>query len=305
MPVVPTDQLSSTARRLAALIEPLAGQVYFSPECHRGYAALGFAPSRMKAGAVELPDGPAYFTSRGSVMGQVHGDVVAAAFAVFNPAAVVPAVTYGWSLTDAATICAARDAGAIAQLVRLLGPEPAGIDRALTLVHRMTEPLRPEGKPLYAGLRALGFPGTPMGDLWRGLDLLREFRGDAHTAAWTAVGVDAVEIWLLTELFIGLPLRSYIRTRAWSDDDLDAATERLVARGWLNDERTGFSPAGRAARAAIEDATDAQMAPAINVLSADAGELLGLLAPWGAAVRQGGGYLAGGADDLARPASPA
>ena len=74
---------------------------------------------------MHLPDGPAYFTSRGSVMGQVPGQVVAAAFAVFNPDAVIPSVAFGWSITDAATICAARTRGAVGQLVRVLGsPNP-------------------------------------------------------------------------------------------------------------------------------------------------------------------------------------
>src|SRR5580693_3707271 len=96
-------------RRLAMALEPVAGQVYFSPECHQAYQALGFSPSPLSIGnGVALPDGPAYFTSRGSVMGQVPGQVVAAAFAVFNPEAVVPAVTFGWSKVDAVTICAAR-----------------------------------------------------------------------------------------------------------------------------------------------------------------------------------------------------
>jgi len=27
------------------VLEPVAGQVYFSPECHAAYAGLGFAPS--------------------------------------------------------------------------------------------------------------------------------------------------------------------------------------------------------------------------------------------------------------------
>ena len=93
-------------------LEPVAGQVYFSPECHAGYAALGFSPSPgTLPGGVELPDGPAYFTSRGSVMGQVPGEVVAAAFAVFNPEAAVPAVRFGWSKVDAATICAGAHHG--------------------------------------------------------------------------------------------------------------------------------------------------------------------------------------------------
>ena len=98
------DDLSQKARGLAAALEPFAGQVYFSPECHANYAALGFSPSMGDAAGVALPDGPAYFTSRGSVMGQVPGEVVACAFGVFNPAAVVPALDHGWSLTDAATI---------------------------------------------------------------------------------------------------------------------------------------------------------------------------------------------------------
>ena len=117
------------------VLEPVAGQVYFSPECHAAYAGLGFAPSPgTLAGGVELPDGAAYFTSRGSVMGQVPGEVVAAAFAVFNPAAVVPAVQFGWSKVDAPTICAARTQGAVGQLTRILGAEPAGLGHVTELL---------------------------------------------------------------------------------------------------------------------------------------------------------------------------
>jgi hypothetical protein len=75
---------------------------------------------------------------------------------------------------------------------------------------------------------SLGLPGDPLGDAWRLADMLREYRGDAHTSAWTAAGFDATEIGLLTELYWGLPMRTYIRTRAWSDADLDAAEDRLV-----------------------------------------------------------------------------
>jgi hypothetical protein len=101
--------MSSTpiSRVLAAALEPVTGQVYFSPECHANYEKLGFAPSRGEFNGVMAPDGPAYFTSRGSVMGHVPGEVVAAAFAVFNPAVVIPSVAHGWTLTDAATICSA------------------------------------------------------------------------------------------------------------------------------------------------------------------------------------------------------
>lgn len=79
------QQLTRRARGLAAAIEPVAGQVYFSPECHANYEALGFGPSPGDFN-VAGPEMESYFCSRGSVMGQVPGSVIAAAFGVFNHA---------------------------------------------------------------------------------------------------------------------------------------------------------------------------------------------------------------------------
>jgi hypothetical protein len=287
--VLRDEDVSERARRLANAIEPVVGQVYFSPECHAEYQALGFDASPAAIDGVAMPDGPAYFTSRGSVMGQVPGEVVASAFAVFNPAVVVPCVQLGWSRTDAAAIAAARTRGAVAQLVRILGEKPDGIDRANELLAIAVAPLRPEGKPLYAGVLSLGLPGDPMGDFWHRGDQLREYRGDAHTTAWTAAGFDATEIGLLTELFWGVGLRTYIRTRAWSDAELDAAMARLQERGLIDGD--SFTDAGRAAREAVELATDRQMRPAIEALGGDIDELLALIEPWSEAVREAGGYL--------------
>jgi hypothetical protein len=292
------DVVSANARRLAATIEPFAGQVYFSPECHRGYEALGFGGSPgATPGGVELPDGPAYFASRGSAMGQVPGELIASAFAVFNPSVVVPAVTYAWTLTDATTIAKARTEGATAQLVRILGERPEGVDRVIELLKRATAPLRPEGRPLYAGVLSLGLPGDPVGDAWRLADLLREYRGDAHTAAWTSAGFDATEIGLLTELFLRLPMGSYIRTRAWSSEQIDAAKARLRSRGLLVDD--GFTDAGRAVREGIELATDLQMRPAIEALGDDFDELTTIVSTWSAGVRAAAGYLGGPSDLVA------
>jgi hypothetical protein len=297
---VSTDHPS---RRLGGALEPVVGQVYFSPECHAAYATLGFAASRGDLNGVALPDGPAYFTSRGSILGQVPGEVVAATFGVFNPDAVVPSVAHGWTLTDAATINQARTDGAVAQLRRLLGDAPAGLARANALLARAVEPLRPEGRSLFAGLRALGVPDDPLAAMWRRGDQLREFRGDSHIAAWIGAGLDATEIGLLTELYWGLPLRSYSRTRAWTDDEFDAATARLEARGLIADG--AFTPAGRDVRERIEEETDAQMQPVLDALGDDLDELVEILLPWGAAVREGKGYPASGPHDLAEAAAAA
>ncbi len=285
------------ARSLAGALEPVTGQVYFAPECHDAYEALGFNGSPGSFGNVAGPDGPAYFCSRGSVMGQVPGEVIASAFGVFNPAVVVPAVAHGWSLTDATTICAARTEGATTQLARVLGASPEGIDVARPLLERAVEPLRPEGKPLFSGLLSLGLPGDPVGDAWRLGDMLREYRGDAHVAAWTAAGLDAVEIGLLTEPYWGLPLRSYVRTRSWSDADLDAAEERLASRGLLIDG--ALTVKGRAEREDVEDVTDRMCRPIVDALGDDLDTLVEVLLRWGAAVRDAGGYPSAGPHDLA------
>ena len=135
---------------------------------------------------------------------------------------------------------------------------------ATGLLARAAEPLRPEGKPLFAGLLSLGLPGDPMGDMWRLADLLREYRGDAHTAAWTSAGLDATEVGLLTELYWGLPMRTYIRTRAWSDEQLDAAEARLSERGLVAEG--AFTAEGRALRESVEVATDAQCEVILDAL---------------------------------------
>jgi hypothetical protein len=246
---------------------------------------------------VAMPDGPAYLCSRGSSLGHVPGEVVAAAFAVFNPAMVVPAVSYGWTLTDAPTISAARTEGALGQLTRILGSRPDGAERARDLLAIAGERLRPEGRALFAGVLALDVPDDALGAVWRLADRLREYRGDAHTAAWTAGGFDGAEIGLLTELYWGLPMRTYVRTRVWSDADLDAAEARLVERGLVADG--AFTDAGRAAREAVERDTDRQCRPIVESLGDDVDELVDLLEPWGAAIRSAGGYLPSGPHDLA------
>ena len=289
-PAFPAANLPA-ARLLAATLEPTIGQVYFAPEAHSAYHALGFAGSPGAIGELHMPDGAAYFTSRGALMGQVAPTVIAAAFAVFNPAAVVPAVEYGWSLTDAPTIRAARLVGAVAQLQRCIAPVQEGhVERACELLARAVDPLQPEGRPLFAGAQ---YHFVSDADPWMRFfqlgDILREYRGDAHTAAWVSAGLTAQEINLASELFMGLPARTYSRSRAWSDAEFDTAAQRLVARGWFSADHT-LTEAGHLGRDAIESATDAQLAPAIAALGDDLDELINILSPWGVLIRAAGGY---------------
>jgi hypothetical protein len=298
---VNTDELSTKARALGGALEPFVGQVYFSPECHERYVALGFTASPGEMNGVAMPEMVSYFTSRGSLMGQVPGELVAAAFAVFNPVVVVPAVTAGWAITTAATVCGARRDGAVAQLQRILGAHPAGVDEARAILERAVGVLRPEGRPLFAGTLSQSVPDDALAACWHFGDMLREYRGDAHTAAWISAGFDATEIGLMTELFWGLPLKSYSRTRGWSEDDYRAAIDRLTSRGLIIDG--AFTPAGREARENVERATDAQMIGTLTAMGDDLDRLLGLLTPWSQAVQTHKGYPASGPHELAAAAS--
>lgn len=295
------DDLSTKARALGGALEPFVGQVYFSRECHDRYVALGFAASPGEMNGVAMPEMVSYFTSRGSLMGRVPGELVAAAFAVFNPVIVIPAVTAGWAITDATTVCDARRRGAIAQLERIVGAKPGGIASARAALEKSVAVLRPEGRPLFAGTLSQSIPDTDLGAVWHYGDMLREFRGDAHTAAWISAGLDATEIGLLTELFWGLPLKSYSRTRGWSEDDFAAAIERLESRGLVKDG--AFTSAGRDLRERVEVHTDDQMRAPIAAIGDDFDRLISQLSAWSAAVRTMKGYPESGPHELAEAAS--
>jgi hypothetical protein len=97
-------------------------------------------------------------------------------------------------------------------------------------------------------------------------------------------------------------MRSYVRTRAWSDADLDAAQERLRAAGLVADD--ALTDQGLAAREAIEAATDRQCRGAIEAIGDDFEELIGILEPWDVAIRDASGYLPSGPHELASSRRP-
>ena len=271
--------------------------MYFAPECHAAYAALGFAPSPGNLGLVALPDGPAYFTSRGSLLGQVRPGVVAAAFGVFKPDIVSAGVTLGWSLTEAPTIFAARRAGrggatrARARVGRRTGRPP----RRCCSNGRSSRSASRAGRCSRACDRGGTIRPTPWTRFFHLGDMLRECRGDAHISAWSSVALDGVEIGLLNDIYMGMPLRSYVRTRGLERRRVGSGCGASPPRG-AGSTTTRSRHDGREAREDIERATDRQMAPALEALGDDFDELIGLLKPWGASMRDVGAYVGGPVD---------
>ena len=95
---------------------------------------------------------------------------------------------------------------------------------------------------------------------------------------------------VLTDPWRGQPLKSWVRTRGWTDDELDAACDRLRSRELLNGD--DLTVAGRALREGIDDATDRMETRLVAALGSDAQQLFDLLDPWCDLIVADGGYPA-------------
>jgi hypothetical protein len=276
------------ARRVWDVLEPIAANVYFASEVHGALEQLGFGGGTPGPNGIHYPDGPAYFTSRGGCLGQVDGHVIAAAFGVFKRDMVVAVVSHGWSIAGVDDVLAARQAGAVASLRRHLG-EPEELRWVTDVLRRMIDAGPFEGRHVSSGLLALGIPDDdPMAAFWRAADIVREHRGDSHIAAWISADLDACEIGLLTDPWRGQPLKSWVRSRGWTEEELEAACDRLRSRGLLDGDT--LTTAGFELREGIETTTDEQERRMVDAIGDDADRFFALTDAWAQRVVDGGGY---------------
>jgi hypothetical protein len=268
-------------RRLGTLVEPLAAAVYFAPEAHAAYAELG------DCGDFWAP----YYASRGACLGETPALVVAAAFGVFNPSHIAEQLEAAWKIARPSQWWTARVRGASAQLERLLGEAPAGAERATELLRLIAGASPISGHPFFAGLVSQDWPGTVVGDLWHAADLVREHRGDTHTAAYNAAGFSAVDMMIMTELWWGLPHGLYLASRHWDEASINESLATLRDRGYITGDAPQLTEQGVAARVAVEDATDIGEAAVLDALTAaERDELFGILRPMAATIVAAGGY---------------
>jgi hypothetical protein len=238
-----------TARTTWRTPEMIHGFVYFATEPAQAYAALGLSG---RAG---------YFASRSAPMGAASAELVIATFFNFEPDLVRRSMKGVWETVTPAALLGARLESAGAALRRVLGPELAespDVEEAAGLARRAAEAAcaHLSGKPLFAGHASLAWPDNPLLGLWHAQTLLREFRGDIHIAAMTAEGIDGCEA-LVTHAASGEITRQMLQSsRAWSDDQWDAAVESLQAKGHLHADGS-FTEKGAASRQWVEDQTDA------------------------------------------------
>jgi hypothetical protein len=270
-----------TARKTWRTLEPLHGMVYFAPEATESYRRLGLAGQS------------GYFASRSAPMGAVTAGTVVATFFNFRPSLVHESMDGVWQTVTPEAVLDARRGAAAAALRRMLGEaaDSPEVAEAAALARRAAEraTAHPEGRPLFAAHAGLSWPEDPLEVLWHAQTLLREFRGDGHIAELVDRGLDGTEALVLHEATGELPVAFLRATRGWTEDEWDAATERLRSRGWLRPsgtaEHLALSEEGASVRQAIEEATDRLSTVAYDAIGEEGCDTLrGMARPWSRAV---------------------
>ncbi len=260
-PIPEPTVTSSSGRRLRDALEPIATQGWWSRQAADRVTALGLG----------FFDG--YVWGRAASLGEPVASVVVSAFGVFEPTFLGAVYNQGRAAASRADVLAAREEGAGESLAAVLGPDVRS--EAAQLADSLLDALDPlDGcaRPLFSGLRELPTPTDEYARLWRAAELVREHRGDGHLAVCVTAGLDAVEMNVLTELWVGYDLGGYSSSRGFGPDALSRAAASLGARGWLTDG--ALNPDGRAARVEIENQTDRSQVSLITSLGSDLDSLI-------------------------------
>jgi len=236
----------SVARRLFRLVEPIHLVTYFSeePTC-----------ALMELGLRNYWDG--YFAGRAAPLGRVPAEVVHAVFYNFADGEVARHIPRVWDITTPEAALAAREQGCVLALRRILDElaDSPGLACAAQLATRAATSAPTQGRALYAALRALPVPDEPVARLWHAATLLREHRGDGHTAALVSERIGGTQAHVLHALSEGIPAEKFGRVHHLPAAQLAAVVDGMRARG-LIDSSGWLSDAGRETKERIESLTD-------------------------------------------------
>jgi hypothetical protein len=261
------------ARSMWTLFEPVHAVIYFAPQGRTAFEQAGLRGFWR-----------GYFAGRAAPLGPVGAAVVGASFFNFAPGMVARAIPGVWELISPEQALRVRAAGASHALGALLAGQEAAAEAAADLLWRAVGELDCAGRVLAAANVGLPAPGEgadgsgALGRLWQAATVLREHRGDGHWAALAAADIDGCEAVVLR---CGLDLRreDLQPIRGWTDEEWDAARDRLAGRGLMDPDGT-LTSAGREVHAAVEAATDRAASRPWARLGAEAtAELAALLLP--------------------------
>ncbi|MDG4778751.1 hypothetical protein O7614_03715 [Micromonospora sp. WMMD961] len=240
-----------------AHFEPVHAVTYLHPRARAAYEAVGLRGYWR-----------GYFAGRAAPLGATEAAPVVAAFFNFAPPMVARALPAVWRLATPPEALRARLTGAVQALAELTYELPEShLAEAADLLERAASAVQTAGRVLGAVNAALPVGEYPLARLWQAATTLREHRGDGHVAALVAAGLDPVET--LTWRVAADDLQpQYLLGRGWSEEQWQAARERLTQRGWLAADGAATEDA-RAEFQAVEDATDRAAAHPWQTLTPD------------------------------------
>lgn len=271
---------ATPARRLRDAIEPIAMVHVHSEEARQQYEGI------------ELDRFAGYVLGRAGTLGLPPTSLVVAAFGVFEPETLAGIYEGALSTASVPDVLAAKQAGAVRCLHRVLGPPGHDVEEVVTVLRGGLDRAPLLGKPLFAGHASLDWPGDAWGRLWHAANLLREFRGDAHLAALVSTGIGPIEANLLTEAHVGIATRDYTRTRSWAEADIAAALDDLVDRHILVTEgdTAVLTERGARLRREIEDTTEAALDPVLEGMEHGLDHVVERCLVWSRALRAEGAF---------------
>lgn len=250
--------------------------------------AVGSAVVRDALAALGLGRFQAYVWARAASLGEPEPEVVVSAFGVFEPRSLATTYQTARGLCDRLTLLEARASATVRSLHEVLAGEP--VEDAVTALRRGLSAAPSAGLPLFAGLARMPWPSDPLGQLWRACELLREHRGDTHLKICVDQGLRPVEMNVLTELWLGIPLGLHTCTRGWDSRAISDAVDRLSGRGFVYEG--SLTAAGRAFRTALEEATNVGQRAFVEAIGADVGPLVAALENWSACCIRAGTFTA-------------
>lgn len=234
---------SQVARRMWTLFEPVHEVTYFAAEARAAFEAAGLRGFWR-----------GYFAGRSAPLGPAAAAPVTASFYTFAPQMVSRALPAVWDLITPHQALAAREAGAVDALNRLLGGATDAVTLAADMLAMAASDLDSSGRVLGGANAAMPTPDDPLARLWHAATVLREHRGDGHFATLLTADINGCESVVL-RAGIDLPRSTIQPLRGWTDEQWAAAAGRLAERGLLGSDGSA-TPAGAALLAEIEAATD-------------------------------------------------
>lgn len=237
---------SSTARRMFELVEPIGVIPYSAEDPNEAMFALGFT---------NFWD--TYFAGRAAPLGIVPAEVVDALFYNFAPGEVARHIPKVWRTTTPEAAIAARQAGCVKALRRILGDhvDSEAFGRAAELLTKAAVSAPVEGRPMYAALRALPIPEEVVARMFHAASLLREHRGDGHIAALMVERIGRLEAHVLYALGMDMPAEKFGRVHHLPRAQLAAVIDGMRDRGLIGDDGW-LSEHGRAVKERVESLTD-------------------------------------------------